>query len=874
MSGSLPQNKVDVPSNVDEEEFFTLEDGVPTLATRADLEDVVPNEEKDDLREIERYWVNKPFAFVVIYKNEAQQEYRYILVEPTLSGREKRLLRFISAQLKRTIDYEKIQPNASATMRGEIVRDETIRLLKRYNLIGDIDNVSRGGAIGRLQKWSVKALQKRAASQSGSGNLDPIPVDSHNGDGGRYQLEDSQVEKLIYYIIRDYINYGKIDGIKRDVNIEDISCNGYNRPVFIYHTRYNQMITNIRYGEEELDEFVIQMAQKAGKGISKRQPTTNTTLADGSRAQLTLGEEVTDEGSNFTIRQFKEIPFTPVDLVNWETFSLDQMVYLWLAIENGRSMIIAGGTASGKTTTLNALSMFIPSRNKIVSIEDTRELVIPQKNWIANSTRDSFTESSDSSIDEFELLTDALRHRPDYITMGEVRAEEGRTLFQAMNTGHTVATTFHAASPQEVVLRFTSEPINVSKSMFSSVDIILNQSSTKVDGDTVRRVTDQIEMRDYSKQDDSFSVDETFTWRSREDRIERKQQGMTALMDEIAQLNGWGEAEFWREWNQRKAVLAYLIKEDINSYAAVAATIQAFTASPGVILGLVGNNELRDRLGGLQNMETIDIDTTDEEEQMVPRPSTSPSLQERVEEIVEESQDLFSQYGDMGQVSTPIAPETGSETSGSRPAQVPEEADSDTDPDEFGVLFSEDDRGQDRGGAEQQVSAGSQPEASEHTAGSGQTDGAHQTDESPQEGSGKESSGGILDTLGIGGDGGEENREGSRDEPSEEQSAREQDSAPTDAEEADSPPLSEEFEPAQGGQGGQGGVGEGEAADTSPVAPTGPREDNTAESQRQGGREESGGSGGLEEFDLGVDVSDENGDNTSGDSENGGESDE
>jgi len=200
--------------------------------------------------------------------------------------------------------------------------------------------------------------------------------------------------------------------------VEDISVDGYNQPVFTYHGDYEQIISNIFHGRDELDDFVVKLAQRSGKGISKRQPQVDCTLPDGSRAQLTLGEEVSDHGTNYTIRQFKDVPFTPVDLVCWNTFSLDQMAFLWLCIENHKSLIFAGGTASGKTTSLNAVSLFIPSGAKIVSIEDTREVELPQRNWIASVTRPSFSEDDTGDVDEFDLLEAALRQRPDYIVMG------------------------------------------------------------------------------------------------------------------------------------------------------------------------------------------------------------------------------------------------------------------------------------------------------------------------------------------------------------------------------------------------------------------------------------------------------------------------
>jgi len=645
-AGNLPQSRLEVPDGIDERAFFTLSDGTQTLASHADLEATVPNEEKPHLQELERYWVNKPFAFVVIYRHVAQQEYRYYLVEPALSETERALVEFFGDKLKLSIDYATVSTDASPSDRAAVVRDETIRLMHRYNLLpGDTLGSEIETTSERLKEWLISTLRKRAEKQArGDDAVDPVPVERDPETGERQSLADEQVETLVYYLVRNFIRYDRIDGLKHDVNVEDISCDGYNEPVFVYHSSYGQLLTNVTFGEAELDEFVIKLAQRARKGISKRQPNVDATLMDGSRAQLTLGREVSDRGTNFTIRQFREVPFTPVDLIAWETYSLEQMVYLWLAIESGKSMVIAGGTASGKTTTLNALSLFIPSDTKLVSIEDTRELLMPQRNWVPTTTRESFQEDDGSAIDEFDLLEDALRKRPDYIIMGEVRGEEGRTLFQAMNTGHTVCTTFHANSPKEVIRRFTEDPINVASSMFSAVDIVANQVSTKVDGERVRRATGLVEIDEYDAEADEFVIDRTYGWDSIDDEVRSNVTDTSDLMEQVRLDNGWTPEEFEREWRQREALLAYLIREGIDTYAGVAATIQAYMHSPELTMSLVSQDELAARVDELTTMRTIDIDVDDEVEDLVPRPTPSDGLREEVDGVLEDAADLLGQY--------------------------------------------------------------------------------------------------------------------------------------------------------------------------------------------------------------------------------------
>ena len=184
-------------------------------------------------------------------------------------------------------------------------------------------------------------------------------------------------------------------------------------------------------------------------------------MPDGSRIQMTLGTAVTSHGSTFTIRKFKDVPLTPIDLINWKTFSSENMAYLWLCIENNKSLIFAGGTASGKTSSLNAVSLFMPERAKIVTLEDTRELQLPHPNWIPGVTRDAFTADERGAIDMYDLLKAALRQRPEYLLVGEVRGKEALTLFQAMSTGHTTFSTMHADSVASAIHRLENPPISV-----------------------------------------------------------------------------------------------------------------------------------------------------------------------------------------------------------------------------------------------------------------------------------------------------------------------------------------------------------------------------------------------------------------------------
>lgn len=289
----------------------------------------------------------------------------------------------------------------------------------------------------------------------------------------RIILSPLTIYKYQYYLERDFLNWGKIDALRLDDEIEDISCGGYGHPVFIYHRRYKSMRTNITYAAEELDSAVALFAERGGKQISLADCMADTSLSDGSRLQLTYGKAVSAAGSTFSLRRFRKKPLTPVNLILNGTFTIEEAAYLWYAVETGHSILIIGETAAGKTTTLNALAQFIPPSAKIVSIEDTREIMLYHENWIPNQVP-SF---SKGGITMFDLLRSALRQRPEYLLVGEVRGIETLTMFQAMNTGHTTFSTFHAGDINSAVYRLLNEPLNVPLALLESLDIIITQKT-------------------------------------------------------------------------------------------------------------------------------------------------------------------------------------------------------------------------------------------------------------------------------------------------------------------------------------------------------------------------------------------------------------
>ncbi|KYK21514.1 hypothetical protein AYK25_03455, partial [Thermoplasmatales archaeon SM1-50] len=313
------------------------------------------------------------------------------------------------------------------------------------------------------------------------------------------QIKIAKEEKdiIFYYIFREFVGYGRIDILMNDPDIEDISCDGHGIPIFVVHKQYESIKTNIVYEDaDELDSFVVKLSQMCGKQISVYEPVVDGKLSDGSRLQTTLGRTITMQ-STFTIRRFREDPLTPIDLLNNNTMSLDLAAYFWLAIEKGCNILFCGGTASGKTTMLNALSLFVPSAYKIVSIEDTREINLPHENWIAGTTRSGFTSTealkTSKDIDMFDLIRVALRQRPRVIIVGEVRGKEAYSLFQAMTTGHLSYSTVHASDMHSLIQRLEIPPISLPRALLTSLDMIVFLNSVTVKGAPVRRITNVTE---------------------------------------------------------------------------------------------------------------------------------------------------------------------------------------------------------------------------------------------------------------------------------------------------------------------------------------------------------------------------------------------
>ncbi|MCE8429295.1 MAG: type II/IV secretion system ATPase subunit, partial [Candidatus Methanoperedens sp.] len=473
--------------------------------------------------ELERYWVNEPYAFVVILLNPENNAYQYHVAEPALSEFEDLFLKEIKDRLKDVLLVEDIK---SEEDKDKILTNKVKQLVKDYAI----------------------------------------------------DITPTTLEKVMYYTRRDFIYFGKIDPLMHDNRIEDVSANGHDIPIYLYHKKYTNIPTNIYFNEADLNSFVIRLAQRCGKHISVAEPMVDATMPDGSRIQMTLGKEVTSRGATFTIRKFSEIPITPIDLINWSTFSAEEMAYLWICIENNKSLIFAGGTASGKTSSLNAVSLFIPIQAKIVSLEDTRELKLPHPNWIPGTTRDSFTADGKGSIDMYELLRAALRQRPEFLLVGEVRGKEALTLFQAMSTGHTTFSTMHADSVSSAIHRLENPPISVPRTMIQALNIISIQAQTYVKGKRARRNMKLVEITDIDPTTRNIRTNDIFVWDPLTDKFMRV--GESKALNEIMVRRGWNLSDLKNELVNRQKVLEFMVNNKISDFNAISTIIHDYQGTP------------------------------------------------------------------------------------------------------------------------------------------------------------------------------------------------------------------------------------------------------------------------------------------------------
>ncbi|MBN2335081.1 type II/IV secretion system ATPase subunit [Candidatus Bathyarchaeota archaeon] len=394
-------------------------------------------------------------------------------------------------------------------------------------------------------------------------------------DKGKIELDPLSYEMLKYEVYCEKVGSSILEPFIRDIYIEDIHCSGLG-PIYIDHKIFKTMESTIALEEsEELDGFALKLSEIVGKPASHREPIIDAKMPDGSRLNLVYGEDVSTRGSNFTIRKFATNPISICQIINWGTMSSLAAAYIWMLLENKMSLWICGETASGKTTTLSALMTFMPRDYKIVSIEEVPEVHVPHKNWIREVVRDTANSGSEEGVTMFALLKAALRQRPTYIIVGEVRGAEGNIAFQAMQTGHPSIATFHAATVGKLVQRLTNFPISVPKTHVDNLNAALFQSAVNdyETGKYKRRVLSINEILGYEPADQAFNFVEVFSFDPSTDKVAFRGLGTSYLLDnKIAVMKGYTGMEvkkIYDELYMRAEILEYMIALGVLEYEEV-----------------------------------------------------------------------------------------------------------------------------------------------------------------------------------------------------------------------------------------------------------------------------------------------------------------
>ncbi|BBL45876.1 archaeal flagellar protein FlaI [Nanobdella aerobiophila] len=476
---------------------------------------------KDKIQTNIIYPIIEPFSYAHIYFDQNKLDIIYEIIEPKLSESERSVYENIVYYIKRL-------------------------LFVKLSEINDFNQIM--SYLERLYKFVLNDLG--------------------------IKLNQESYDKIFYYIYRDLYGYNSIEPLMRDIFIEDIECSGSNLPIFIAHRYFGNLKTNIILSDKDVRDIIEKFALRSGKHISYAEPLLDATLPDGSRINATYSQDITTNGPTFTVRKFRENPWTPIELIRLGTISPEILAYLWLAIEYKKNMIVIGGTASGKTTMLNAISMFIPPQARIISIEDTREIRLYHDNWIPSISR--YSSDRNKEIDMYDLLRMSFRQRPDYVIVGEVRGEEAYVMFQGMASGHAALSTMHAESSRSLVQRLISPPINLSKSLIELLNIVIIMQHDNLNGINIRRVKEIDEIIKYNR------FNKAYIWNPfKKEYLENPRKYLLKI---IERDYGIEYDKLYKEYKRRIKLLRRLSELNISDFQTFSKIIQTYYYNKDYIL--------------------------------------------------------------------------------------------------------------------------------------------------------------------------------------------------------------------------------------------------------------------------------------------------
>ncbi|MBN2238706.1 MAG: type II/IV secretion system ATPase subunit [Dehalococcoidales bacterium] len=503
--------------------------GIPEFHTK-------PTKNMADIKEPNIIYPVSTGIFTHILVDHKDSRNNYIQIEPTLIDDINQLMQSVE---EACITYADQLPAFN------METDREIQLLDYVEKVTTFDSpkpAEKKGLFGKLY-------------HSDKSNISKVSVTSR------------ELEKVKYLFIRDKVGLGVLQALINDPYIEDIGCSGLGQ-VYIDHKIFKSLKCTISFSDmDDLDQFVLRLAEQIQKPVDYKNPIADATLPDGSRINIVYGRDVSKRGSNFSIRKFSGVPLSIFDLVEFNTINYQMLAYMSLVVGNGMNVFVAGESASGKTAMLNALTTFISPMDKIITIEDTPELQVPHENWIREVVQTTDANDTSGAVGMFDLLKAALRQRPNEIMVGEIRGSEGNIAFQAMQTGHSVMATFHAASVEKLIQRLTSNPISVPKTYIDNLNVAILMSTVRLpNGKMGRRITDIAEISGYDSATESFSIVQSFHWDPEIDKFDFTGNMTSYVLEyKIAPMMGIPNSKkqlIYKEVDKRAKILAKLHRDE------------------------------------------------------------------------------------------------------------------------------------------------------------------------------------------------------------------------------------------------------------------------------------------------------------------------
>jgi flagellar protein FlaI len=477
--------------------------------------------------EVEYYPLKPPFSYAAIIQSEETLEYLYVLDELPLAKEE----RDGYFRLRNILEYELQAPEGEETLAESFRRQMPMIFSNHQKIFTGISQVG--------------------------------------------------MRKILYYLERDIVGYGKIDPLMYDEYVEDIGCSGVNKSIFLWHRKYENIKTNIVFrDEQELDDFIMRVVHKAGKHVSIAFPIVDVTLPEKHRLAVSFGKETTPSGTSFTARKFRKDPFTIIDLIENETINENIAAYLWLLMENKMSAMIIGATGAGKTTALNAIACLIRPNHKVISVEEVAEINLPHENWTSTIARSGFGVEGEGEITLYDLIKSAVRHRPDLIIVGEIRGEEAYVLFQALATGHGGLCTLHAEDVDTAIKRLTQPPMNIPSSIIPLMNCVINVKHvrTPVFLESGKRLSSR-KFISISEIKDANTFQEIFNWNPSTDTFQENMSESYLLRKMSTSLDIPIE-KLIDELEYRKRVLMHMVEYNIRDYKSVNKVLSKYYNNP------------------------------------------------------------------------------------------------------------------------------------------------------------------------------------------------------------------------------------------------------------------------------------------------------